>query len=261
LGTGDADGERTESIALLRLEVGADEIRMLNVPCDTLVTRCDGSRGRINAAYAIGERTGVGGMSCVVQTSTSWTGVSIDHAVKVDFLELEQGCNRLDGADSLAFVRARHIDDDYGRTARQQRFVEELRHEVAAQGLITDLPRLLRTANAITRSVEIDTSLDLGQIQQLVRTYRDTLRAPAQGRSIPGTVQDGNDLPFLDVDRAEPRDHIRWLEHGETATSSPDPSPSTPDPHDDAAEDVDADVDSDDEPTESQPPAMQDRCR
>ena len=141
LGTGHADGERTETIALVRLDPGADELRVLSVPRDTLLTRCDGSRGRVNAAYGIGERDGVGGMSCVVTTLTEWGGISIDHAVKLDFrgfvdvvdalggvpiildeplvderanLDLPAGCTRLDGRQALAFVRARSLDSDFG---------------------------------------------------------------------------------------------------------------------------------------------------
>lgn len=240
LGTGDAWGERTETIALLRLDPDADEMRMLNVPRDTLITRCDGSRGRVNAAYAIGERNGVGGTTCIVETLREWIGIAIDHTVKVDFrgfvdivdaldgvpmvldepisdqdanLDLEAGCTRLDGAEALAFVRARHIDDDFGRMARQQRLVEEVRRELASVGVFDELPRLLRTADAVARSVELDSSLTLNRIQRLARQHRDTLTAPIDGRAIPGVIQrDG--IAFLEVEREDALEMARWLETG-----------------------------------------------
>jgi LCP family protein required for cell wall assembly len=241
LGTGDALGERTESIALLRLDPEADTLRMLNVPRDTLLTRCDGSRGRVNAAYGIGEREGVGALSCVVRTLTEWGGVTIDHAVKVDFrgfvdivdavggvpmtleesladeranLDLPAGCTRLDGAQALAFVRARSIDSDFGRIERQQRFVEELRTEIGELGILSDLPQLYRTASAMARAVELDSELDLVRIQQLARHHRTSLEAPVEGRSIPGRTVVTDGLAFLRVDAEDVNDAFRWLEHG-----------------------------------------------
>jgi LCP family protein required for cell wall assembly len=241
LGTGDAWGERTESIALLRLDPEADTLRMLNVPRDTLLTRCDGSRGRVNAAYQIGDQEGTGALSCVVETLTTWGGIAIDHAVKVDFrgfvdivdavggvpmvldepisdqranLDLPAGCTRLDGATALAFVRARSIDSDFGRIERQQRFVEELRTEIGELGILRDLPQLYRTASATARAVELDQQLTLPRIQQLARQHRQTLELPVQGRSIPGATEMINGMAFLRVDDDDVRAGFRWLEQG-----------------------------------------------
>jgi len=241
LGTGNAWGERTETIALLRLDPAADTLRMLNVPRDTLLTRCDGSRGRVNAAYGIGERGDTGGISCVVQTLTEWGDIAIDHAAKVDFrgfvdivdsvggvpitldepirdqranLDLPAGCTRLDGAQALAFVRARSIDSDYGRIERQQRFVEELRTEISDLGILRDLPRLYRTASATARAAELDSGLTLPRIQQLARQHRETLEAPIDGRSIPGTTDASDGIAFLRVDDDDVRAAFRWFEHG-----------------------------------------------
>jgi LCP family protein required for cell wall assembly len=243
LGTGDAEGERTETIALLRLDPEADTLRMLNVPRDTLLTRCDGSRGRVNAAYSIGERAGTGGLGCVVQTLTTWGGITIDHAAKVDFrgfvdivdtvggvpitvdepivdqranLDLAAGCTRLDGAQALAFVRARSIDSDFGRIERQQRFVEELRTEIGELGILRDLPQLYRTASATARALELDSSLTLPRIQQLARQHRETLEAPIEGRSIPGATDVVGGLAFLRLDDEDVAAAFRWLEGGES---------------------------------------------
>lgn len=241
LGTGDAFGERTETIALVRLDPEADTLRMLSVPRDTLLTRCDGSRGRVNAAYGIGERDGTGGISCVVETLTEWGGIGIDHAAKVDFrgfvdivdavggvpmtldepirderanLDLPAGCTRLDGAKALAFVRARSIDSDYGRIERQQRFVEELRTEISDLGILSDLPQLYGTASAMARAVELDSGLSLARIQRLARQHRETLASPVEGRSIPGATEVSNGFAFLRIDPEEARDAFRWLEQG-----------------------------------------------
>ena len=252
LSTGDAEGERTESIALVRLDPDADSIRMLSIPRDTLIERCDGSRGRINAAYAIGEREGYGGMTCVVRTLTRWSGLTIDHVAKVDFrgfvdivdrlggvpieldepitdpnagLDLPAGCNRLDGADALAFVRARSIDDDYGRQARQQRLVEELRREVASIGMFDDPVRLVRTAEATARNHELDSSLTLNRIQQLARQHRETLRLPIEGESLPGEIDDSDGPAFLEVDEERAAELFEWLETGPDDEVEPEDDP------------------------------------
>lgn len=249
LSTGSAAGERTESIALVRLDPDADSIRMLNVPRDTLITRCDGSRGRINAAYAIGERTDVGGMTCVVQTLLDWSRIPINHVVKVDFrgfvdivdtlggvpidldepisddranLDLPAGCTRLDGAQSLAFVRARSIDDDFGRQARQQRFLEELRREIASIGVLDEPVRFVRTARSVATNLEVDDTLTLRRIEQLARQHRTTLREPLDGRSIPGTIDASSGIAFLEIDDDVARERFDWLYHGPDATGDRD---------------------------------------
>jgi LCP family protein required for cell wall assembly len=241
LNTGMAWGERTEVISLVRLDPRSDEVRVLSVPRDSLVTRCDDSRGRVNAAYGIGEEEGIGGATCVVQTLRDWLDVRIDHVVKVDFrgfvdivdaiggvsmhidrplrdrnagLDLDAGCQRLDGADALAFVRARHIDDDFGRMGRQQRFAAAFRDELGDQGVLSDLPRLLRTAEATARAVELDDTLTIGRIQQLVRQHRSTLQGDIDGRVIPGTIERQNGFDFLITEDDRARELVRWLVTG-----------------------------------------------
>jgi LCP family protein required for cell wall assembly len=238
LGTGYAAGERTEVVALVRLDPAVDEVRILSVPRDSLVTRCDGSDGRINAAHHIGERDGVGGVTCAVETLRDWLGVRIDHAVKVDFrgfvdivdavggvtihtdeplqddranLDLEAGCNRLDGASALAFVRARQIDSDFGRMERQHEFAAALRDELAEQGVLTDLGRLLRVAEATARSVELDEGLTMGRIQHLARAHRTTIRGEIDGRSIPGEIETIDGFAFVRPDEQRATELTRWL--------------------------------------------------
>jgi LCP family protein required for cell wall assembly len=284
LGTGDAFGERTEVVALVRFDPDGDELRMLNVPRDSVVTRCDGTRGRINAAYGIGERTGVGGMSCVVTTLTEWSGLSIDHAMKVDFrgfvdivdalggvefhldrplqddnanLDLRAGCQRLDGADALAFARARGIDDDFGRIARQQRLIAEIRAELAEAGVLTDPVRLIRTAEAVARSVELDDQLTLNRIRQLVTAHRATLRADIDARAVPGERAVGTEAWLLAPDEEAAAELFAWLEQGEPerASTMDDGGMSGEGPQ---VADPDAEAAPDDEPPAGSTPQ---RCR
>lgn len=251
LGTGDFWGERTEVVALVRLDPSADRLRLLNVPRDTVVTRCDGSQGRINAAYGIGERDGRGGMTCVVQTVGQWSGLTIDHAVKVDFrgfidivdaiggvemyldralrdrranLDLPAGCVVLDGADALAFVRARGIDDDFGRIARQQRFLRELRAQIAELGFLSDMPRLLRLTDATARFLELDSTLTLNRIRQLVATHRGQLVGDLETQVVPGepTISRSTGAYLLRPDEDRAAELFTWLATGVDPAAPPE---------------------------------------
>lgn len=242
LGTGYAPGARAEVIALTRLDPVADEVRLLSVPRDGRVELCDGTVGRINEAYDIGEETDRGGASCTVQTVTALTGVAIDHVVTVDFggfveivddlggvsLELEEpleddkahldlpaGCVDLDGRDALAFVRARQADDDFGRIGRQHRFAEELLDELAGLGVLDDLPRLLRVADSVAGSVQLDSSLDLLRLQELVREHRSTIAGELDTRAVPGEVVMVGEASMVELDDERMEQLVPWLVDGQ----------------------------------------------
>jgi LCP family protein required for cell wall assembly len=239
--TGDFDGTRTEVISLVRLAPEAEEVRILNVPRDSRVERCDGTVGKINAAYEIGEASGIGGATCTVETVSRLTNVIIDHVVVVDFegfvdivdglggvtmqldepiqdrgshLDLPAGCVELDGVDALAFARARQVDDDFGRIARQQRLVNEIRDDLASVGVLEDLPQLLRVADAVASAVELDSSLDLGTIQGLVRAHRSTIRGDLDGRAVPGEVVTLDGVSYVELDEQRLSELASWLRSG-----------------------------------------------
>jgi LCP family protein required for cell wall assembly len=249
LGTGMAWGERTEVVALVRIDAAADELRMVNIPRDSVVPRCDGTSGRINAAYGIGEESGVGGMSCAVQTVSAWSGVAIDHAVKVDFrgfleivdaiggielyieepmrderanLDLQPGCQVLDGADALAFARARHIDDDFGRISRQQRLLVEMRDQAREDGVFSNPVRSLRFAEAVASSLQVDSSLTLNRIRQLAMDHLGTMQKPLEARTVPGTPDTSGEAWLLRPDEVAAAELFTWLLEGDTAAEDAD---------------------------------------
>lgn len=229
-GTGEADGERTETIMLLRIDPAVDRIAALSIPRDLLVSRCDGSRGRVNAAYAIGERTGAGGPACLVETVAALTGVEVDHFVKVDFrgfldivdtlggvslyleeplqdakafLDLPAGCVTLDSAESLAFVRARGIDSDFGRIARQHRFLRELAAEVSSVGTLANVPRLFSLVETIAGSLEVDEDLSLSKMRRIAATGRDLPTDTLLSFTVPARPYTTNGTEFLALDEDE----------------------------------------------------------
>lgn len=213
LGTEAVDGGRTDTIMLLQLDPRREKAAMLSFPRDLFVTRCDGSRGRINAAYAIGESEGVGGAACLVETVTDFTGIDINHYIEVNFagfidvvdvlggvtlyidepglrdryagLDLAPGCQRLDGVEALAFVRARRLDSDFGRMARQQRFVRELMSEVTSAGTLLNVPRLFSLVDAAGRAVETDRALSVADMRRIAFSLRQLTTEELDLRTVP----------------------------------------------------------------------------
>jgi LCP family protein required for cell wall assembly len=203
LTTGSAGGERADTIILLTVHGG--RAGMLSFPRDLSVERCDGSVGRINGALSIG------GPSCLVETVHRLTGIRAHHHVTVTFggfrdvvdavggvelclerairdrsagIDLPAGCQVLDGADALGYVRVRKIDDDFARIARQQQFLRALAGELTDPTLLVRPWRLVPLVVGASRAVTVDHRLgpvDLARIAV-------GMRAVASGDAVTATV-------------------------------------------------------------------------
>lgn len=233
-GTGShEDGGRTEVNMLLRLDPTEQRADVLSLPRDSLVERCDGSLGRLNAAFRIGEREGIGGPSCLMRTVRDWTGIRPDHFVLVDFrgfvdlvdavggvemwmeapiyderanLDVERGCQPFDGPRALAFARARSIDNDFGRIARQQRLLLELRDEVVSARTATSPQRLLDLVDAASGSLQVDSGLSLRRMQQLAVAALDVPEQSIHIATLPGEIDE--EPPYFT--RIDPDDVTRY---------------------------------------------------
>jgi LCP family protein required for cell wall assembly len=166
---------RTDTIFILSVQ--GRRAAMLAFPRDLWVERCDGSGGRINAAEVIG------GPSCLVRTVQDLSGIDVHHYLRATFggfvdlvdavggvelcleeaiqdadakIDLPAGCQRLDGADALGFVRVRKIDDDLQRIQRQQRFVQALAREMVTPGTLLNPVRLVGLTQEAGDTIAID---------------------------------------------------------------------------------------------------------
>ncbi|AXV07783.1 Cell envelope-associated transcriptional attenuator LytR-CpsA-Psr, subfamily A1 [Euzebya pacifica] len=214
LGTEAVDGRRTDTIFLLSIDGG--RAAMLSFPRDLFVEQCDGVQGRVNAAFARG------GPSCLVQTVSNASGIPIDHYVEVNLfgfvqivdavggvpvfldeplqdqfaaVDLPAGCHVLDGTQAIGFVRARHVDSDLGRIARQQRFLRSLAQQVVSPSTLVNVPRLFRVAGSAGRTLIADEGLGLIELAQLARAARGlagsglaTYTVPANAANIGGAA-------------------------------------------------------------------------
>lgn len=178
LTTGSEGGNLSDTIFVMSIDGG--DVAMLSFPRDLWVSRCDGSIGRINAA------TNIGGTSCMVRTVRDLSGIEINHVMEMTFggfrdlvdavggvdlcldepisdrdagIDLPSGCQRLDGADALGFVRVRKIDNDLMRIERQQQFVRALAREVAAPSTLLNPVRLTSLARDSGEAVRLDQNM------------------------------------------------------------------------------------------------------
>ncbi|WP_370324885.1 LCP family protein [Euzebya sp.] len=222
LGTEAVEGRRTDTIFLLSVDGG--RAAMLSFPRDLYVTACDGQQGRINGAYA---RLGP---SCLVQTVTDLTGIAIDHYVEMNLfgfvqivdavggvpifldqpltdafagVDLPAGCNVLDGTAAIGFVRARHVDSDLGRIARQQRFLKELVEEVVSPSTVVNIPRLFRVAGASGRSLIADEGLGVIDLARLARAGRGLAGSGLATYTVPANAANVDGASVLIPDAAQ----------------------------------------------------------
>ncbi len=158
----DGKGGRSDTIILVHVDPENDFLSMLSIPRDLRVNIPEHGHGKINAAYAYG------GAALLIRTVQS-LGVDLDHYAEVDFnafkeitntlggvyvdvdryyddgaIELSPGYQLLKGQDALRFCRTRHDKNiDFGRMARQQRFLSAVREQAMGWNLALRLPSLI----------------------------------------------------------------------------------------------------------------------
>ncbi|WP_353945324.1 LCP family protein [Streptomyces sp. HUAS MG91] len=194
LKTGNVSGARSDTALVMHIPEGRKQATAVSIPRDTLVTRpectkTDGTtvpsakRVMFNSVYSLA------GPACVVKTVEKMSGVRLDHFMEIDFagfkglvdaiggvnvtvdqaihdkssgLELTKGTHKLDGTESLAFVRTRHgIGDgsDLGRIGLQQQFMIALLSEIKKQDLLGSPTKTYKIADSLTSSLTTDSKL------------------------------------------------------------------------------------------------------
>ena len=187
-------GRRTDTIIVLHVSPDRDKAVMVSIPRD-LRASVNGRTNKINAAYAFG------GPDLLVKTVSETTGLPINHYAEIDFagflkvvdalggitlcnrsghrlddryanLHMGPGCQEMNGVKALAFVRARHVDSDFGRIGRQQEFMRAVLAEVERRGSLTSLPTLKGVADIATDHIRTDDTLGTGTAILLARRLR-----------------------------------------------------------------------------------------
>jgi LCP family protein required for cell wall assembly len=187
-------GQRTDTIMILHVSPGRDKAVLVSLPRD-LRTEIRGHTSKINAAFALG------GPDLLVKTVEQTTGLPINHYVEIDFagflkvvdalggitlcnrtghrlddryanLHMAPGCRNMNGVQALAFVRARHVDSDFGRIGRQQEFMRALVAKLESKGNLFNLPKLLHVADLASDDLKTDHTLSTATAIGLARRLR-----------------------------------------------------------------------------------------
>ena len=181
---------RSDTTILLRLDADQNLISVMSIPRDLKVDIPGVGEEKFNGAYSFG------GPKLTVQVVKELTGLEINHIVNIDFLgfvravdaigcvytdvdhryyhsnvgvppeeqyseiNIQPGYQKLCGKKALQYVRFRHTDTDIVRSARQQSFLSQVRHQISPLDLITDNHNLIDIlAEYTTANIEEGTEL------------------------------------------------------------------------------------------------------
>jgi LCP family protein required for cell wall assembly len=159
LGTGSAQGQRTDTILLLHIPDGDGPNLLLSIPRDSWVTIPGHGENKINAAYAIGGAKD--GPKLLVQTIEANTKIHIDDYIEIGFtgfvdvvdavggievcpkqaindpkaghLKMQPGCQEVDGHKALDYSRSRAFaNGDITRTEHQREVITQVGKKAAS---------------------------------------------------------------------------------------------------------------------------------
>lgn len=210
--TGSAEGSRADTLMVLHVG-GPDGPVLVSVPRDSYVDIPGHGANKINAAYA------QGGPELLVDTVEQATGIRMDGYLELGFggfvevvaavggvhmcleepvqddrtrLDLPAGCQDLEGADALNYVRMRYSDPrgDLGRVERQRAFLSALASRMATPQTVLVPWRLHEVGTAVGRSLargENTSAFELGRIGLAMRTL-----SSGEGQSLTVPVADAD---------------------------------------------------------------------
>jgi len=239
----EVEGDRTglsDTMMILHIDPVAESAAILSIPRDLYVTIPGQGRDRINSAFAIG------GPELLIQTIQEGLGIQVNHYAEVDFqgfknivdtvgglsvylaapardtkTGLDQpdgGCVKLDGFQSLAYVRSRFYEtyeagrwvqdptSDIGRIQRQQDFIRRMMKKAVSQGLGNPLT-LNRLIGIGVNNLTIDRTMSTKDMVTVARRFKsldpnkvDMQTLPATDYTTPG----GASVLLLDEEAAQP---------------------------------------------------------
>lgn len=197
----DEEFGRSDTTILLRLDAGKKLISVMSIPRDLKVELPFFGPEKFNGAYALG------GPKLTVKVVKALTGLDINHVVNIDFLgfvravdaigcvytdvdrryfhsnvgvpeeeqyaeiNIQPGYQKLCGKKALQYVRYRHTDTDIVRSARQQSFLSQVRHQISPLDLVTDNHNLIDILTKYT-TANIDQGTELLELLDLLYELR-----------------------------------------------------------------------------------------
>jgi LCP family protein required for cell wall assembly len=184
------------SDSLMLLHIGGGRPVLVSIPRDSYVPIPGYGSNKINAAL------GLGGPSLLVKTVEDVTGLRINHYVGIGFAGLvgvvdqvggvriclrtalqdtnsganfKAGCQTMDGAQALAFVRDRHsfADEDLQRMQDQRAFLKSLLDKATSPGVFLDPFVALPFGSSAASAISVDQSTSLYSLVKMAFALRD----------------------------------------------------------------------------------------
>jgi LCP family protein required for cell wall assembly len=191
--TGDETSQLTDTIMILH--TGSGPTTLVSIPRDSLVNIPGFGVAKINSAYGKGGGPDGGGPELLVKTIEQATGLHIDHYAEIGFLgivnvvdavggvylcvpesikdpkaalNIKAGCQTLDKATALGYVRTRATaSSDFGRVERQRAFLSALLQKVTGPSVLLNPFRLVPLATELSSSITVDRGDHVWNLAQL----------------------------------------------------------------------------------------------
>lgn len=190
----DAGDELNDVTILVHISDNPRRVTVVSFPRDLMIpipscTREDGSTSSAMSKQQLNSAYSYGGLSCVVKTVSSLTGVNIPFAAKITFggvieitnaiggvevciangiqdddtgLDLPAGNVTIQGIEALQFLRTRHgigNGGDLGRISNQQQYMSRLARKLVSEGVLSDPATLLKLATTAVQNITPSESL------------------------------------------------------------------------------------------------------
>jgi LCP family protein required for cell wall assembly len=251
---GSNSGNRADTIFLIHVPADQRSATLLSFPRDLRV-KIPGESGmhKINGAYNFGPDR-------MIETIKLHTGLPINNYLEVNFSSFQKvvdavggvrlcvkrayddrqsgliikkpGCQEFNGKLALAYVRMRKSDPrgDFGRIERQQQFMRVLMSKVTSIGFLTDIPRLLKLSNAISKGVITDSTLTLPQLRGIANKLAGFKQSNVDFRVVPSYADSIGGVSYVIEKTAEAKaiykallDDTTLPDFGKTGASIPKP--------------------------------------
>ena len=252
---GSNSGRRADTILLIHVPADQRSATVLSFPRDLRV-KIPGESGmhKINGAYNYGPDR-------VIQTIKQHTGLPVHNYMEINFASFQKivdavggvrlcvkrayddrqsgliikkpGCYNFGGSMALSYVRMRKSDPrgDFGRIDRQQQFKRVLMKKVTGIGFLTDIPRLFKLSNAVSKGVITDDTLSLAEVRGIANKLAGFKQSNVDFRVVPSYADSIGGVSYVIEKTTEAKAIYKALladtklpDYGKTSASIPEPA-------------------------------------
>lgn len=225
LATGDAAGRRTDTMMLVHIPASGGQPALISLPRDSYVPIPGQGRGKLNSAYSSG------GPTLLAQSVEAASGVHIDHYAEVGLggfadlidavggvdmcleepmqdpnagLDLQPGCQELNGAQGLGFVRSRNFSNgDLERVANQRKLLGALVDKASSPMTLVNPFRLIPLGQAASKTFLVNEDDHVWDLAWLALAMKDVSSGQGVTTTVPiaGFGEDSNGSSVVKWDK------------------------------------------------------------